>query len=465
MGQQIELGELYDATSGLFYGGFSLWNSSDLAGNKTRIYPKPDTSFKVSIGTEEVRSNSSLDLNGSVEVDFKIIAVSGNAKYLQSSGNARNQARVDLTCTRTNRVRKVAMENLTAMPHREMITRQSNITHFVAEVVEGATANITFKKDCKNDFELKEVAGNLAGKLRSSFITTSVSGGGSSKFEDASSSEQFDISVSGPLTGSFTSYEEVMKVAKDIPKELEKYNNTLMVKLLPIQLIEPKQQKNIEKPLDDNFLQQLLVALRKAENLLYDIDSMNEFEDVKLIPSIHEQHQNFRNSFESCIDKYRSFVKELLPKIRSGQEDPKALDEKRSRMDAQSQICEKFVKLKKREAEYLDSLFKDMNENGMKNCMKMQAKEYWKDQKVFNMCLAALTSERHPLEDEMMKATPNRDIDASGHHWYDDPEKRKAIGAGIEQIKANKVNETVSFDVRKSAQNSVYEIFDHGLFK
>ena len=58
------------------------------------------------------------------------------------------------------------MEVIRKPTHMEFLSRFSNITHFVAEVTEGAAASILFMKSCESAEAASKISGELKGNLQ-----------------------------------------------------------------------------------------------------------------------------------------------------------------------------------------------------------------------------------------------------------------------------------------------------------
>ena len=165
LGEQIELGTLFDAFTGQFCSSLSLWNKGDITSQQT-ITDAHDIKLKVSSTVEELRNNSDLDANGALDIALGFVTLSGSAKYLDSTKSSTNEARIDVTCVKKNRVRSIPMETMIEMPHQNLVLRNPNITHFVCEVTEGATANISFRKSAQIAMRSKKLVVQCQGSWK-----------------------------------------------------------------------------------------------------------------------------------------------------------------------------------------------------------------------------------------------------------------------------------------------------------
>eukprot|EP00961_Rhodomonas_salina_P234216 3165514-Rhodomonas_salina.1 len=164
MGRDVQLGMLFDGRSGDLFGGVSLWTLEDIKKNE-EIKLTPQTLFQFSTNVEDVRKHAGLNAEGSVAIDFGMFALEGSASYLQDSKKHVHEARVDVSCLVTKQTRRIPQETLAAMRFENRLDNP-RFTHFVAEVVEGATGNITFTTRCTSAEEEQEISGSLAGKLK-----------------------------------------------------------------------------------------------------------------------------------------------------------------------------------------------------------------------------------------------------------------------------------------------------------
>ena len=407
LGEQIKLGTFFDASRNVF---LPQWrNMSDIDPKKLLITKTPDTKFALSVSMEELRKNNELELNGSVAVDFRIFKVSKSIEFLQCSRNTRTEARVDITCTRKNREQKIPMEVISEMSQDQQLERQqSNATHFVSEVHEGATANITFKKSCNSTKEADKLSIDMSKKLKSTlkkkFGVTGV--------DRETDFEQFEVNIQCPFAISIGSFDDVMSQAKTLPKRLKQYNNTLLVRLLPIHLILPNVVQTVYRPINDQTLKQLISTIRRAENNDYELESLT-FNENFCEDLLTSQRNSFQGHFSSCIDEFRDTVRDSLHELRSESDSPNIclckLAKSTNRMGQQCLISEVYSTSKIDEKKYIAGL-KDHSGS----CSSDMLQKF--------------IDRNHPLEKELYKNSPNLDTS----DWFNDKQNRKDLRSKIE---------------------------------
>ena len=165
LGQDVQLGMLYDVRTAQFFGGFSLWNNNVVNAKQTldeRTVQNAD--FTSSCSLDEARNHVALDIESSLSLDLGLIKATGSAKYLNNKKSSTFEARVDVSCTIVRRTRRIPQEILASM-HHERNLEDPHITHFVAEVVEGGSATLSFVQSCPSSEDVKKILGELNAKI------------------------------------------------------------------------------------------------------------------------------------------------------------------------------------------------------------------------------------------------------------------------------------------------------------
>ncbi|CAK0899863.1 unnamed protein product [Prorocentrum cordatum] len=97
-GEQVEIGQLYNARIGGIIPSISVWRLDDIKAGQ-EVVSCPDTTFDFTTSMKDLRKHHNLDAEGSVEIDFGIFALSGSAQYLKNTQHHEREARVDVSCT------------------------------------------------------------------------------------------------------------------------------------------------------------------------------------------------------------------------------------------------------------------------------------------------------------------------------------------------------------------------------
>ena len=107
---------------------------------------------------DELRENNQLKLEDAIDIDLQICAVEEPFKFLESSDDIKTCARVDLTCSRYNRLRKIKTDWLENIDQKDLNPNGDlSFTHFVAMVTEGGVANISIRKQCASESQVIEL--------------------------------------------------------------------------------------------------------------------------------------------------------------------------------------------------------------------------------------------------------------------------------------------------------------------
>eukprot|EP01122_Echinamoeba_exundans_P010096 TRINITY_DN3688_c3_g1_i1.p1 TRINITY_DN3688_c3_g1~~TRINITY_DN3688_c3_g1_i1.p1 ORF type:complete len:258 (-),score=48.21 TRINITY_DN3688_c3_g1_i1:572-1345(-) len=236
LGHDVQLGMMYNARTGELFAGVSVWdNSSVNRTEETKDHQIQDAEYEYSMSRKEAREKAGLSPEGSLSLDLGLLEAKGSAKYLSDKQTSEFEARVDVSCTVARRTRRIPQETLSSMPYESRLDDE-RFTHFVAEVVEGGTATLSFVQNCNSAEELKEVSGKLEVKLK----TLPIGGSADVHFKDEteSESEKVKISYSGAMAESVLTFHDARRVAKLMPTKLKQQMNTLSYKLLPVSLLK-----------------------------------------------------------------------------------------------------------------------------------------------------------------------------------------------------------------------------------
>ncbi|CAK0818919.1 unnamed protein product, partial [Prorocentrum cordatum] len=339
-GEQVEIGQLYNARTGGIIPSISLWRLDDIKKGQ-EVVPCPDTTFDFTTSMKDLRKHHNLDAEGSVEIDFGIFALSGSAQYLKNTQHHEHEARVDVSCT----------------------------------VYEGATGNITFTKKCSSKEDQTRISGALAGKLKA-FIP--ISGKLSMDWEEGEEEdfEGTDISVRGAITETVGTIEDAARVGKELPTRLSDLNNSLKMVLLPLSFVDSEARRVVTR-LDARTMEDVSAALKTAEGVHLSAESLCVA--VNAFPCVETQRRNFATAFNSCIITFRTAVRNLAPKLRDGDssttdKDTFELQHAVDRMTRQTKPAIKYVELKNQETAVLSSYVNFLLETGFANYMDPVAK-------------------------------------------------------------------------------------------
>ena len=289
---------------------------------------------------------------GGLQLTLRFVKVSKLIEFLQCSRNAKTEARVDITCMRkTQRTKNSNRGQSRKCLRSEVGEAATNITHFVSEMVEGGT----FKKSCNITKEADKMSVDLFKKLKNA-LTKSFGVSGVHRETDF---EQFEVNIQCPFAISITSFDDVMSQAKTLPERLKQYNNTLLVRLLPIHLILPNVVQTVYRPINDQTLKQLISTNRRAENNDYELENLT-FNETFCEDLLLRQRNSFQGNFKSSIDEFRNKVKTSLPAIGSESDNSNIclceLVKSANRVEQECLKSEKYSELRKYEEGFLDNL-------------------------------------------------------------------------------------------------------------
>ncbi|RYP73509.1 hypothetical protein DL770_007759 [Monosporascus sp. CRB-9-2] len=322
LGQDVQLGMLYDARTSQFFGGISLWDN-DVVNAKQELDEQKvqNADFTFSYSLEEARSNSSLDVEGSLSLDLKLLSATGSAKYLNDKKSSAYEARIDVSCTIVRRTRRIPQEVLASMKYGKYLD-DPRYTHFVAEVVEGGSATLSFVQSCSSAKEAKKITG----ELKVSIVKIPVKGSAKVEFseKDESVFENVKISYSGAMAENVSNLEDARRVAGEMPTKLAKQLNTLHYTLLPLTVLYSKANRPI-RSLDTGLVTKTAAALKAGTTAGLNLRDLAEQEVFqKQSPAIKRQILNFQTAFSAAENEFTKDARRLLPELRDGTTDEKA---------------------------------------------------------------------------------------------------------------------------------------------
>ena len=449
LGEQIELGTLFDARRGQFFRSWSLWNWEDIE-RQQKITDAQDIKMTISTTSKELRNNSEMDADGALDVALGFVKLSGSAKYLESCKNTTKEARIDVTCIKKNRVRSIPMETMIQIPHQNLVLKNQDVTHFVCEVSEGATANISFRKNCSNVDESKEISGKISGELKK-IVGGNLSASGDYLKETGKQIDEYTVKVDGVVDVPVSSFEDVAAASRTLPGSLKQYNNTLTVQLLPISMINSDENR-VVRSLDDKTLQRLMTVLEKASKSLSALEEIQNLGCIQRIATCKKQSENFKNQYEKSFEDFRTKMREVLPKLRSGTTADTAklmaeIDKATSVMVKQSHVAETFISTKAKENLFLERIFKKMESNGLVNFMTDDENDSI-NRFLLDFSCEELLQKKHALQSKLKnysvdnpeKSDSETESDEEQENWFEKDENLKSLQSSISKISELKNN-------------------------
>jgi hypothetical protein len=368
LGQDVQLGMLYDVRTAQFFGGVSLWNN-DVVNAKQTLDDNEvqNAEFTCSYSLDEARNHVALDVEGSLSLDLGIIKAIGSAKYLSNKKSSTFEARADVSCTVVRRTRRIPQEILASMQHERML-EDPHFTHFVAEVVEGGSATLSFVQSCSSSEDAKKVLGELRVKI----VKLPVGGTAKVEFsqESESVSEGLKISYSGAIAENASNLEDARRIAREMPTKLRQQLNTLYYKLLPLTILDSTVNREIRN-LDANLVTKTAAALKAGTMARLKLKDVVEQDAFHSFPAIKRQISNIRTAFAAAETEFTQAARRLLPELRDGTtnynikmselQGAVALFEQRTR------IAEQFIAKKCNEAGVLRATVASLLADGFEN--------------------------------------------------------------------------------------------------
>ncbi|KAL4726578.1 hypothetical protein ACLX1H_005465 [Fusarium chlamydosporum] len=429
LGQDVQLGMLYNVRTSELFAGISLWDNAVVNSEQTKDESKvQNAEFYYSTSIEDSRKKSALDVEGSLALDLKIIQATGSAKYLSDTKSSTHEARLDASCTVTRWTRRIPQETLSSMKYHRTLDNP-RFTHFVAEVVEGGSATISLVRSASSEEEAKEIAGDLKATL----VGVPVNGSSKLEYKDVSDTnrEKVRISYSGAIAENVSTWEDARRIATEMPTKLAKQTNTLYYKLLPVDLLDSNANRLI-RSLDSGIVNRTAMTLKTGMAARLRLDELLQHEVLRnWFPKIKGQIRSLREAFLEGESDFTEAARRLLPELRDGTTDYSSkiskLRKAVSLFDQRVRIAEQFVDLKQKELEVLQSTVASMLGQGFQNHLGGL-----KPESLTTVCAprvllsfggGQINRSRHMLEKRMQSTELCDDVDEDSS---DDEEKEKS---------------------------------------
>ncbi|KAG9496544.1 hypothetical protein J7337_011320 [Fusarium musae] len=354
LGQQLQLGALYDARTRSFFSGMSLWDSESMAEKEqTNENQVQNADYYFTYSLDEARKENLLDIEGSLSLDLKMFSASGSAKYLNEKKSSQYEARVNVSCTVERRTRTIPMEVLSRIKYGNLLDNPQ-FTHFVSEVVEGGSATLTFARSCSSEEEATKVKGELKVKI----VKIPVGGEASVEWKEGTKAlmENMRISYSGAIAENVGSLEDAQRVAKEMPSKLAKQMNTLKYKLLPVELVDNKATRVI-RAINTNIVNSTATVLHDGDDVSVALRKVSDDTAFAKFPMVRKQIANFRDAFSIVETDFTSLARRLLPELRDGNTNQHEKETELLRAvklySRQVSVAQQFVEAKLQEADEL----------------------------------------------------------------------------------------------------------------
>ncbi|KAG8670725.1 hypothetical protein FPOAC1_003960 [Fusarium poae] len=462
LGEDVQLGMLYDARTGQFFGGASFW-SNEVVNTKQEIADKvQNAEYSYTETLDEARKSIGLNIEGAIALDLGIIKAVGSAKYLNDTKSTSHEARVDVSCTVIRRTRRIPQETLATMQFEGRLN-DDRFTHFVGEVVEGGTATLSFIQSCFSEEEVKKVQGSLRMALKC--LPIAEVGGDYSKLDNVSH-ESVKVTYSGALIEQVTSIEDACRVAGEMPAKLGEQLNSLSFKLYPLDILDGSARHHI-RALDDSLVNDVGAAIKYGRDTMLRLKELQELDVFKkTFPIIKDQIFNMEIVFRSVMTNLESIARRLLPRLRNGVTDYDAsFNEIRSALTLFHQrleIVHQFIRKKRTEAGVLAETISLLLTKGFENNLGAAKPQSMVVNDTTRLLLSwsgkATSQAYHPLEKKVQASdlrdlssqiSDDEDEDEDDDEWFESQQSvaniRESCNVLLEQ--KSRCNTNVTFGV------------------
>lgn len=466
LGHDIQLGMLFDVRTMENFAGASFWDSNvcwreicaDAQNNQVQ-----NAEFKFSSSIEEGRKQIGLNAEFCLDLDLELVVPKGSAKYLTGKKSTAFEARVDVTCEVVGRTRRIPQEILSSVGRKKLFTNP-RFTHFVAEVVEGGRATLSFVRSCKSSEEMKQVTGELTSKLKIMGTEPNVKATAVCTAENKESWDNIDISYSGAFAETIRvrTIEEALNLVGDMPKMVKQQMNTLWYKLMPLSLLDKTVYRAIRE-VDSTTVQRITMALKEGKEVRLRLGDLEEHGRLwKSFPSIQSQMSNMFHAFCAADAGFTMTARRLLPELRDGDTDFASkngeLLSAAAWFERQIQVATNFISAKRAEEDILsktiEPLLADSFEDYLTNQVPLSIVSDGPPLLLLSLGGKELSSTRHQLQAVLESQSIAREGDNEASEWF----QNRHIVSGVRTA----CNELRSLRSRQDASWSCHTKFGVG---
>ncbi|KAB5513306.1 hypothetical protein PHYPO_G00249450 [Pangasianodon hypophthalmus] len=330
LGRPLYPGMLYDCRSDSIIPGVTLWDKKS-SNDDLDVHQQPNTHLKFAASDTLSDKANLLDISASLKASFLsgLVEVGGSAKYLHDTKSSVHQCRVTMQYRQTTKFEQLTMKELGNITYPQVFDQQT-ATHVVTAVLYGAQAFMVFDHTTAENESKQAIEGNLHTMVKK-IPTTALEGEASVKINEKEKKMADNISVTFygdyDLEQNPTTYKEAVEVYKKLPTLLKQKNNDgvpVTVWLHPLNHLDAKAAKLVREISTSlvHKAEKLLEELGEVERRCNDLtknQTTDNFPDVKdRLLQFQDLHSSYKREFQKALSR-------VLPAIRGGTEDDKAL--------------------------------------------------------------------------------------------------------------------------------------------
>uniref|UniRef100_A0A671K6N6 Fibronectin type-III domain-containing protein n=1 Tax=Sinocyclocheilus anshuiensis TaxID=1608454 RepID=A0A671K6N6_9TELE len=353
---------------------------------KTQI----NTVFTVTASDSIEDKSRLLNIDGCLKLSLLggLVNVGGAANFLKDTKKSFSQQRLTLHYHSTTKFEELIMNHFSS---GEMAHYDNDVaTHVVTAVLYGADVCFVFDREVSSDEDKMEIAGEVKAALEQLKGISSASIDASMKLNDIQKAavHKFSCKFYGDfqLPRNPTSFEDAMKVFKDLPKllgENKEHAVPLRVWLYPLDKLFSrvvKFQHEISTGLStdiESVIESLSTNEMKCSDLLTDMTALT-------FTAFHDKINDMKKNCYQCRLSLIKKLGSLLPKIRGKFiEDTALIDLLNDHEDSpfERNSLEQWLKEKEEESDIMKTLLAQLNDQGVmveinlnKNLMNLEVK-------------------------------------------------------------------------------------------
>lgn len=433
MGQTLELGQLWDARRQEHFAGLSLWSSKEIEWYQ-QIQSCESSEFFFDVSEQERHTNFGLDVEASLSLSLGIVTVEGSAKYLKEKQENTHEVIMSATCKVNTRVRRIRQEDLVSIKYADVLAND-NVTHFVAEVVEGGSATMSFRMAVTDQTEKDTLEGSLTIGVK----TYGIDGSGKVELDTLQESHGKSLTIKFcgdyALDRSPTTLETAAAEVNSFAEKLKGMTRTLQVVLLPVSLVDSTAIR-ICRSLAGDVMIDASMVLANLQSCGFALKELSLCEPMKLFPGIQVQVTSFHAEISKRTTKFREQLCHLLPKAKglgTDEVDSEIAQIVKTAMQW-GKVTNDFLKYQHEQMQHVTELIMDstIKFNGFENNLARPVPAA-PDEPVFLLNMSSIddVEDMHQLQIDLDKKKGKKG--ASVYKWWKDASARDVINIAIKR--------------------------------
>ncbi|CAF1090641.1 unnamed protein product [Didymodactylos carnosus] len=332
LGRPFRLGMLYNLRQDSLIPGVRLWRS-EVTEKNTRKTSQISTNYEIITNDSLQEKTKRLGVKGSLKLSVLggLVNLSGSAEYASDQQKSEHQTRLTLKYSTTTFFEELNVGDLGDVKsnYREL-SDVAEATHIVVAILYGAEAFFVFDHNLTNSEDKTTVQGTLEAVIKK---IPKLDTGASASLDMNNSEKRLAENLKCKFYGDFrfsenpSTFADAVRVYKNLPKLLgEKFEHAVpkTVWLLPLQLLDSKAERFL-RDISSNTVNYCMKLVEQCHSLTVKATDLTKSSVFEHFSQLKEELDKFIESISTCERNMKGQIADLLPEIRGGKREEKAL--------------------------------------------------------------------------------------------------------------------------------------------